>query len=104
MTQIATADFVRGIVVSTAALIMGFSLTSTFFVVKGKNAGRLLNVPAWVNWISVLGYNVLLVSVIVGRWVSIGMPITLATFLAMVGLVLNSVAVVAYSIYIREVN
>jgi hypothetical protein len=97
-----TADFIRGIIVSTAALIMGFSLTSTFFVIKGRSVGRVINVPAWVNWLSVIGYNVLLLSVIIGRWTSVGLPISWPTKLAMFGLALNAVAVIAYSLYIRE--
>jgi hypothetical protein len=97
-----TADFLRGIMVSAAALIMGFSVSSTYLLLRGKKLGRAYTIPGWVNFIWLIGYNVLLFSVIVGRWQAIGTGLTIASVIASVGLTLNVIAVLAYSWYIKE--
>lgn len=97
-----TADFMRGIMVSAAALIMGFSISSTVLLVNGKSMGKTYNIPGWVNLLFVLGYNILLVSVIIGRWISIGLPITVASAIASIGLTLNVISVLAYSWYLKH--
>jgi hypothetical protein len=51
-----------------------------------------------------IGYNILLVSVIVGRWNSIGEPMTIASVIAFAGLTLNVISVLAYSWFVKEVK
>jgi hypothetical protein len=101
---IMTADFMRGIMVSAAALIVGFSLASTALMSMGRRLGKVYNVPDWVRFLFLIGYNILLVSVIVGRWNSIGEPMTIASVIAFAGLTLNVISVLAYSWFVKEVK
>jgi hypothetical protein len=102
--EIMTADFMRGIMVSAAALIVGFSLASTALMSMGRRLGKVYNVPDWVRFLFLIGYNILLVSVIVGRWNSIGEPMTIASVIAFAGLTLNVISVLAYSWFVKEVK
>ncbi len=104
MTPIMTADFIRGIMVSAAALIIGFSSSSTYLLIRGRELGKTYTVPGWVNFLFLIGYNILLMSVIVNRWISVGTPLTISTAVASIGLILNVISVICYSWYIRESN
>jgi hypothetical protein len=97
-----TADFIRGIMVSAAALIVGFSTMSTFLLIKGRQLGRTYTIPGWVNFLFLIGYNLLLISVVFNRWTSVGTPLTVSTAIASIGIALNVISVVCYSWYIKE--
>jgi hypothetical protein len=97
-----TADFIRGIMVSAAALIIGFSTMSTFLLIKGRQLGRTYTIPGWVNFLFLIGYNLLLISVVFNRWTSVGTPLTVSTAIASIGIALNVISVVCYSWYIKE--